>query len=372
MKRTHIILLVIAVIIVFVALLIFLFRQQIASFFFRPTTDMTVERVVTEEDQLEVFAENLNVPWSIAPLPDGDLLVSERLGVIRRIGEKAFTFEVNDVVARGEGGLLGIALDPDFDKNQFVYLYKTTATDNRIERYRLSDDSLRNPEIVYSGIPQSGNHNGGRIAFGPDGMLYVATGDAGDENLAQDVNSLAGKILRVTPEGEVPVDNPFDSAVYSYGHRNVQGLAWDEDDVLWSTEHGRSGAATGFDELNRIEPGANYGWPVIQGDETFADMRSPIIHSGADTTWAPGSLAYGGGNFYFGGLRGQSLYAISQQGNNVGDLKAYFSEEYGRIRDVAIHDDWLYFTTSNRDGRGTPGSSDDKILRIPLSQITTD
>lgn len=371
MKRTYIVLLVIIAIIATIAILIFLFRQQITSFLFRPTADTAVERVMPDEAQLEVFAENLNVPWSIALLPDGEALVSERSGTVQRIGERSFTFEVADVAVQGEGGLLGLALDPDFNDNQFVYLYKTTTSDNRIERYRLTDTGLINPEVVFTGIPESRNHNGGRIAFGPDGMLYIATGDAGDENLAQDRDSLAGKILRITPKGEISADNPFGSAVYSYGHRNVQGLAWDDEGVLWATEHGRSGAATGYDELNRIVPGGNYGWPVIQGDETFADMYAPVIQSGPETTWAPGSLAYGDGTFYFGGLRGQSLYAVTQDGDGVDNLRAYFAEEYGRIRDVVVRDDWLYFTTSNTDGRGTPQAGDDKILRIPLSQITT-
>lgn len=372
MKRSHVILMVVIAVALLLSLLAFLYRQNLIAHFFSPTEDATTEQVQSDDLTVEVMTEDLEVPWSVAVLPDGDVLVTERSGRVQRIGAMPFTHEVSDVTARGEGGLLGLALDPDFTENQTVYVYKTTANDNRVERYTVTDSGLSGGEVVFDGIPRSGNHNGGRIAFGPDGMLYIATGDAGDDELAQDVDSLAGKILRVTKEGDIPGGNPFDSAIYSYGHRNVQGLAWDDDDQLWATEHGRSGAATGLDELNRIEAGGNYGWPVVQGDETWADMIPPVLHSGPTTTWAPGSLAYDNGTFYFGGLRGRSLYAVPRQGSDVGALRAYFSNEYGRIRDVTVHDDWLYFTTSNRDGRGTVQTGDDKLVRVPLSQMTTD
>lgn len=371
MKRTHFVLLLIAGIICLSILIFFLLRTQITSYLFRPTQDTVVEEINTEDADIELVADGLQVPWSLVLLPDGDILVSERFGRVQRIGANPFEQTIADVVEQGEGGLLGLALHPKFTENQWLYLYKTTASDNRVERYTVEPEGLTFDRVIFDGIPRSGNHNGGRIAFGPDGMLYIATGDAGDQDLAQRTDSLAGKILRVTQDGETLRDNPFDSAVYSYGHRNVQGLAWDDDGQLWATEHGRSGSATGLDELNRIEAGGNYGWPAIQGDEAWADMIPPVLHSGSTTTWAPGSLTYADGTFYFGGLRGQSLYAAPRQGEEVGTLRAYFGNEYGRIRDVMAYGDWLYFTTSNRDGRGAVQVGDDKLMRVPLSQMTT-
>jgi glucose/arabinose dehydrogenase len=181
----------------------------------------------------------------------------------------------------GEGGLLGMALHPRFDEHHWIYLYLTTVSDggaeNRVERYTFENDRLSDKKIIIDKIPGANYHDGGRIAFSPDGYLYITTGDAGKSNLAQATDSLAGKILRVHDDGSIPLDNPFHNAVWSYGHRNSQGLAWDDRGRLWATEHGRSGILSGFDELNLIEKGKNYGWPVIQGDESREGMERPIV-----------------------------------------------------------------------------------------------
>ena len=221
-----------------------------------------------EQPDIEVVAENLEIPWEVAFLPSGELLVTERPGRLLKIGQDKKVFQISGVRHIGEGGLLGLTLHPDFENNNLIYLYLTSTDNgevvNRVERYKLENDTLTNREVILEGIGGASNHDGGRIKFGPDGFLYITTGDAQNSKLSQDTNSLNGKILRVTADGEIPSDNPFGNAVYSYGHRNVQGLAWDSEGRLWATEHGRSGILSGLDELNLIEKGKNYGWPDIQ------------------------------------------------------------------------------------------------------------
>jgi glucose/arabinose dehydrogenase len=321
-----------------------------------------------------VVASSLEIPWDIVFLPDGDFLVTERPGYLTRISKNGVkkTISVPGVKHSSEGGLLGAALHPDFSANNFLYLYYGVAgqggqTKNQVVRYEFVDNSLRNPKTIIENIPGAIYHDGGRIEFGPDGFLYIATGDATDSRLAQNLESLAGKILRITDEGAIPADNPFGTAVYSYGHRNPQGLAWDVEGKLWSTEHGRSGVLSGFDELNLIQPGKNYGWPEIQGDETKEGMVAPVLHSGANETWAPASLIYKNGKLYFGGLRGEGVYEVTLEGEKVSGLKKYFDGEFGRIRTVRIGpDNIFYFTTSNRDARGQVRNLDDKIVGIML------
>lgn len=320
-------------------------------------------------DDPETVAQNLSVPWGLAFLPNGDLLVSERPGTIKRIGRDRQTYTIQGVEHTSEGGLLGVVLHPDFEDNEWMYLYKTTRVGgrlvNQIERYTYQSNQLIDRQLIFGGIPGSEYHDGGRLAFGPDGLLYVTTGDAGDGAAAQDTTSLAGKILRIRDDGSVPNDNPFGNAVYSYGHRNPQGIAWDADGGLWSTEHGRSGSRSGYDELNLIEKGANYGWPIIEGDMGLEGMRRPVIHSGSDETWAPAGLAYLDGALYFAGLRGQTLYrAVIQEDASV-RLTKHFVKQYGRMRTTAVDkNDRLYVTTSNTDGRGSPAENDDKIIRL--------
>ncbi len=341
---------------------------------FEPTNQQAQSGIVDlAEDvavkNIEVVAENLEIPWGIAFLPNGELLVTERPGRLVHIGADKVVIPVEGVEHIGEGGLLGIALHPNFAQNNFIYLYLTTQTENglinRVDRYEFADNKLANKNTVIDNIPGARFHDGGQIKFGPDGYLYITVGDAGDEDAAQDLNKLNGKILRIDDGGGIPPDNPFATAVYSYGHRNPQGLTWDDQGNLWATEHGRSGIKSGLDELNLIESGRNYGWPVIQGDETDADMVRPAIHSGGDTTWAPAGAAFVNGSVFFGGLRGESLYQVSIATNEVDNLLAHFTEKYGRIRAVELGPDGLlYISTSNRDGRGEAQAGDDKVIRI--------
>lgn len=350
--------------------------------FFAPTTSSIPEREVViptdtpaDGPRITVWASNLSVPWDIAQLPDGDILVTERTGDLVRVSPTGDVsrLTVPKISVRGEGGLMGMTPDPDFSANRYIYLYRTVEVagqrQNEIVRFIYNDaHSLSDETILLAGIPGATYHDGGGLSFGPDGLLYVTTGDAGEPALAQDVDSLAGKILRMTKTGEPATGNPFDSLVYSYGHRNPQGLAWDSTDQLWSTEHGRSGVQSGLDELNRIEAGGNYGWPDSQGDTVLSGTIGPVLHSGARETWAPASLASSGDTLYFAGLRGQRLYQVNQVMTEP-TITAYISEEYGRLRAARVFDDVLYVTTSNTDGRGTAEADDDQLLAIPLELL---
>lgn len=318
------------------------------------------------EKSIEVIADRLNIPWELVFLPDKSILVTERRGNIIKIGSEAARIPVPGVVSAGEGGLLGMVIHPEFSQNRWIYLYLTVregdVLKNVVVRYVFSGSGLSGKKIIIDNIPAGSNHNGGRIAFGPDGFLYVTTGDSGKTKLAQNIKSLAGKILRVKDDGTVPDDNPFGNAVYSFGHRNSQGIVWDGEGRLWATEHGRSGKLSGYDELNLIEKGANYGWPEIQGDETRSGMKKPVIHSGASKTWAPGGAAYADGSIFFTGLRGQTLYEYKISENKITE---HFKGEYGRLRGVTIDPDGnFYIFTNNTDGRGKPGSEDDRIIKI--------
>src|SRR3989344_6758906 len=323
-----------------------------------------------KEPQIEIIATGLNIPWDVDFLPSGEILVTERPGNLLIIGKDRNIIKVDGVHHVGEGGLLGLAVHPDFSDNNFIFLY-LTSTDkgritNRVERYKLESNQLSGRQIILQGIAGSSVHDGGQLEFGPDGLLYVGTGDASMQNLAQDKKSLNGKILRVAGDGSVPKDNPFGNAVYSYGHRNVQGLAWDDRGQLWASEHGPSGIGSGFDELNRIEKGKNYGWPVIQGDASRDGMEKPVIQSGAKETWAPSGLGFFQGRLWMAGLRGETLYAFDPASTS---LNKYLVKVYGRLRAVKVGDKGLYITTSNRDGRGSPKTGDDKLLLIPDSGI---
>ena len=331
--------------------------------------------------QVETVAENLEVPWAIAFAPDGRIFVTERIGQLRVIENGVLNPEPIKILNVGgiEGGLLGIALDPNFEENHYIYLYYTyndfLSTFNKLSRFTESDNKLSDERVLLDKIPGGPFHDGGRIKFGPDGKLYVTTGEAGNRALAQDLDSLGGKILRINSDGTIPDDNPFDSPVYSFGHRNPQGIDWDPvTGKLVSTEHGPSGER-GFahDEVNVIEPGKNYGWPDIVGDETKPELISPLLHTG-DETWAPsGATFYNSDNipewenmFFIGTLRGNHLRMLDLdlETNQVLSSEALFSE-YGRLRDASMGPDGnLYILTSNRDGRGSPEPNDDRILRI--------
>lgn len=331
-------------------------------------------------EEITTVATNLQVPWEILLLPSRHILATQREGslvIINLTTGARKTIAIPETEANGEGGLLGAALHPDFSKQPWLYLYFTTKTGNRIinrvQRYRLENDALSEPKIIVDNIPGGRFHDGGRIAFGPDGYLYITTGDAGVENLAQDKNSLAGKILRVTEDGAAPGDNPFGSLVYSYGHRNPQGLAWDGASRLWATEHGRSGKLSGYDELNLVSPGKNYGWPTIEGDESAAGLVTPAVQSGATETWAPADAVHYKGRIIFTGLRGQSLYVAELDGAEVKSVEAMLVSAYGRLRALAMDDEGnLYVSTSNTDGRGQPREGDDRILRLNLERIVNE
>ncbi len=331
-------------------------------------TNLTASKI----PPVTVIAQNLKIPWSLVFLPNGQELFTTRGGEVRNF--KGLVATVLDVKTVGEGGLLGITVHPNFNSNHFIYLYYTYSENggnvlNKVVRYKFENNQLTDPKIILDKIPGSSNHDGGRIKFGPDGNLYIGTGDAEDPSQAQNTNTLGGKILRLKDDGSIPPDNPFGNAVYSYGHRNVQGIAWDEKGQLWATEHGRSGVQTGFDEVNKILKGGNFGWPTIQGDETKEGMITPVINSGAATTWAPSGMAYFKGSLFFAGLRGSTLYEAKIVGDKL-NLSEHFKNEFGRLRDVIVGpDNMFYVLTSNTDGRGTPKSGDDKILKIDPLQL---
>ncbi len=314
-----------------------------------------------------IVAENFEVPWSIAFLPDGDMLVTERVGRIQRVtmqGKKTLITTLPDVKQIGESGLHGITLHPDFAKNNFIYVYYTysaegTETRNRVVRFQLKDNTVTDRTVIVDAIPGALFHDGGRVKFGPDKFLYISTGDAQQPSLAQNKTSLAGKILRVTDDGKPAPGNSFGDRIYSYGHRNPQGITWDNTGQLWETEHGNSAT----DEVNLIEKGNNYGWPVITGTQKQAGMITPVLQSGS-STWAPGDIVYFDGSLFFVGLRGQALFEINLSQSPLA-IKEHFKGNFGRIRDIAVGPDaMLYITTSNRDGRGIPSGGDDKIIRI--------
>ena len=344
--------------------------------------------------EVQIVAENLEIPWAIAFAPDDRIFFTERNGAVRVIEDgmlnpnPVFEFDVGGdgglfglAIGGGEGGLLGLALDPNFDENNFLYLYysysDSFSTFNRVVRYTENNNQLIDETILIDKIPGSFVHDGGRIKFGPDEKLYITTGDAANANSAQDLNSLAGKILRINSDGSIPDDNPFEkSPVYSYGHRNPQGIDWDPIfGKLVSAEHGPSGER-GFahDEVNVIEIGKNYGWPEVIGGEHDDKYIDPILHTG-DDTWAPsGGVFYDSdkisdwnGKFFLATLRGSHLRMLDLDlaENQVISSTALFSNEFGRLRDASMGPDGhLYVLTSNQDGRGSPSKNDDKILRI--------
>ncbi|GAA3241337.1 PQQ-dependent sugar dehydrogenase [Dactylosporangium siamense] len=300
-------------------------------------------------------ARGIDVPWGLAFLPDGDALVAERdTGRILRLRPGSTPQEVHRVPgvdAGGEGGLLGLAVSPKYADDGLVYAYFTAEQDNRVVRFRLDG----RPEVIVDGIAKAGNHNGGRIAFGPDGLLYIGTGDAGVTSRSQDPASRNGKILRVSPNGTV--------TVHSLGHRNVQGLAWDTEGRLFATEFGQNAV----DEINLIEAGRNYGWPEVEGvgDTAGGRYTNPLL------TWptseaSPSGIAISGTTAYVAALRGERLWTVPLVGATTGPPSAVLQGRYGRLRTVQVAPDGaLWVTTSNTDGRGDVHDGDDRILRFP-------
>jgi glucose/arabinose dehydrogenase len=312
------------------------------------------------------LVDRLEVPWGVDFLPDGAAVVTERMtGRVLRVepdGTLARLGAITTSVPQGEAGLLGVAVSPDFDTDRTLFLYLTTSSDNRVVRAELDGDRLGEPTVVLDGIPAGFIHDGGRIAFGPDGHLYVTTGETGDPELAQDPDSLAGKILRITADGDPAPGNPDPgSPVWSLGHRNVQGLAWDDEGRLWASEFGDST----WDELNLVEKGGNYGWPEVEGTGGGSDFIDPQLVWPVEDA-SPSGLAYADGHLWMAGLRGQRLWRIrvSAKGRATRPT-AFFTEDYGRLRTVVTTpDDQLWLTTSNQDGRGEPAQVDDRIVVI--------
>ena len=333
------------------------------------TSSSPVDDGVPRPRVVGTVATGLVAPWGIAFLPDGDALVSERDttkvllvpgdgGRVRTVGR------LGAAQPQGEAGLLGLAVSPTFEQDSWVYAYLSTADDNRVVRMKYDGRSLGEPEVVLKGIPNGFIHDGGRLQFGPDGYLYVSTGETGDGQLAQDPSSLGGKILRITPDGKPAPGNPLaDSPVWTMGHRNVQGLAFDDHKRLWASEFG----ANTWDELNRIEKGRNYGWPLVEGRGDLSEYRNPYAQWRTSEA-SPSGLAYADGALWMASLRGQRLWRVPvHDDGSIGQPKDFFVGAYGRLRTVVVAPDGtLWVSTSNRDGRGDPASKDDRILRVAL------
>lgn len=337
--------------------------------------------------RVETVAGNLEVPWAVAFTPDGRVLFTERPGRVRVIENGRLRPEplatIRDVEQTGESGLMDLALHPQFAENRLLYLayaYRGDGQRVRVVRYRETGDALVEPRTIIENIPAARYHAGTRARFGPDGKLYVTTGDATERELAQRLDSLAGKTLRLNDDGSVPQDNPFVGQpnarpeIWSYGHRNAQGLDWQPSTGLqFQTEHGPSGfdGEPGGDEVNIVERGKNYGWPEIAYRATREGMESPLLEYTPPVAPA-GALFYRGGvfpqfreNLFFGNLRGQCIIRVRLDGRRVTGQERLLEGEYGRIREVAeAPDGAIYFTTSNRDGRGQPAHDDDRILRL--------
>ena len=345
--------------------------------------------VITAADgtrfSVEVVAQNLEIPWALAFAPDGRMFVTERPGRVRvfQNGQvlAAPALVLTDVAAVGEGGLLGIAVHPDFASNHFVYLAYTArlaggSRETRVVRYREVGNTLGEPAVILDRVPAADIHDGARVRFGPDRKLYVTMGDTAAPPTAQDLGTLTGKILRLNDDGSVPGDNPLaGSPIFSYGHRNPQGLDWHPvTGEPWGSEHGQ----TGNDEINRLQPGRNYGWPVIEADQTRAGMETPILFFSPSI--APSGASFYTGtaitgfrqNLFVGALAGQHLLRVRFEPNDpnrVAATERLLAGRFGRIRDVVTGPDGaLYLCTSNRDGRNTPVASDDRIVRLSAAR----
>lgn len=316
----------------------------------------------------KVLARGLEVPWGIAFLPNGDALVSERnTGRIVRVSKRGGYKTVGRVpgvvnLGGGEGGLLSLKLHPGFRDNRLVYAYMSTGSDNRVVRFRYVEGRLTRPRVIRAGIPMAAHHNGGGLAFGSNGLLFVSTGDALDSSAAQNRRSLAGKILRMTPNGDRPRGNPFGNLTWTYGHRNPEQMAWSPNGSLWASEFGEHDK----DELNRIVKGGNYGWPRVEGKDGPGGYRDPFAQWPTEQC-SPSGIAVAGGRAWLGALVGQCLYSVRLGGPHKGRKARYFTGDFGRIRSVAAAPDGtLWLTTSNRDGRTSPRANDDKILRVSI------
>ncbi len=318
------------------------------------------------------LSANLKIPWNIAK-EEETFYITEREGAIVKIedGEterQAVAFE-QVISEEAETGLLGFVLTPDFSISQQAiayYTYKGEAgPENRIVRLEMTGDTWIEREVLLDNIPSGPIHHGGRLAIGPDEKLYATTGDAATPELAQDLDSLAGKILRLNLDGTIPEDNPFEASyIYSHGHRNPQGLTWTKDGKMFASEHGNQAN----DEINGIEPGKNYGWPEIEGLEEAENMQVPAYTSGTEETWAPSGMDAYNEKLYVATLRGNAIIEIHLKSNKTRQLFT----DYGRIRDIYIEEDTLYFITNNTDGRGEPIESDDRLMQVDLAEFESE
>lgn len=347
----------------------------------------TESQVQNQTFRVDTVVSGVQVPWSIVWAPDGRMLFTERAGRVRvvengKLREQPL-FTVPDVEPSGESGLMSIALHPNFSTNHYLYLsyaYGGGGVRVRVVRYTDSPNGFTDRKVIIEDIPAAQFHAGCRLRFGPDGKLYITTGDATQRDLAQRLDTLAGKTLRLNDDGAVPADNPFNGQsnarpeIWSYGHRNSQGMDWQPGSgLMFQTEHGPSGfdGPGGGDEVNIVEKGKNYGWPTIHHRQTAPGLESPLLEYTPACAPASGMFYRGSAypefknNFFFGCLRGERLIRVVLNGRNVVSQEDLLSKKYGRIRDVAEGPDGLiYFSTSNHDGRGNPSSDDDRILRL--------
>nr|WP_309101799.1 sorbosone dehydrogenase family protein [Fredinandcohnia onubensis] len=325
-----------------------------------------------ENAEQVVIMENLKAPWSIEKL-ENTFYLTERPGNIVKIEngemERQSVELKKELATAAEAGLLGFVLAPDFQESNLAYAYYTyedsSGQFNRIITLHLEGNVWREESLLLDKIPSGSYHHGGRLKIGPDGKLYATAGDASESDRAQDPNSLGGKILRMNLDGSIPNDNPFpNSYIYSYGHRNPQGITWLPNGTLYASEHGNDAN----DEVNKIEAGQNYGWPIIEGYEEQEGMVSPQFTSGDEdeATWAPSGMDYYNGKLYVAALRGSAVLEFDFETGGYREVITGL----GRIRDVLIEDDSLYFISNNTDGRGAPEENDDKLYRISLSELS--
>jgi glucose/arabinose dehydrogenase len=328
-----------------------------------PPAETEPPRRSAQPEVIGTVARGLEAPWGIAFLPDGTALVTERdTARVFQVGEGEVqqVGSIDQASPTSEGGLLGLAVSPTFAQDSRVFFYVSTDSDNRVLRTTFEGGRLGEPEPILTDIPVNTFHDGGQLVFGPDDQLYVSTGDAGDPELAQDRDSLAGKILRITQDGDAAPGNPQGSPVWSWGHRNVQGLAFDDQDRLWATEFGDSA----LDEVNLIERGGNYGWPRVEGEGGEPDFIDPQVQWSTDQA-SPSGLAFADGRLWMAALRGERLWRMDVTDRGAGAERGFFEGEYGRLRLVTTAPDGnLWVATSNRDGRGEPADQDDRILLV--------
>jgi glucose/arabinose dehydrogenase len=333
-----------------------------------PPTSTTQTSTSSAARTTQVLADHLDVPWAVAFLPDGSALVTLRdkaqLLHLRAGAKPVVLGTIPGVDPGGEGGLLGVAVSPDYATDHEVFVYYTAADDNRVVRLTFADGRASRPQPIVTGIHKAGNHNGGRLAFGPDGYLYVTTGDAGNSQDSQRKDSLNGKILRVTKAGKPAPGNPFGNAVWSRGHRNVQGMAWAPDGTMYASEFGQNA----WDELNLIKPGRNYGWPVVEGRAGHSGFVDPL-RQWPTSEASPSGIAWADGSIWMAALRGQSLWRIPVSGNGSGTPQRLLEGKYGRLRDVELAPDGRLWVLTSNTFRGDPAPDDDRVVAIPMTAL---